>query len=190
MSAATSSRKPLFWALGGAAVVVAVVVIATAVVVATGHGGTPRAIGLKNIPLPAGTSVMAQVRSCDRGVNAYCALEVVIVGRRYQSSAVLRTAYQRQLTQLGWTAARGPDGNELAADSPGHELRLTYATAYGELLGIDSTWIERAAPISHSLSDILFDRAPRCRSCWSAVRRKGQPPVGADRHGAAARQEV
>ncbi|HTU96428.1 MAG TPA: hypothetical protein VMF14_11355, partial [Solirubrobacteraceae bacterium] len=54
----------------------------------------------------------------------------------------------------------GPDGNETAADSPGHELRLTFATAYEDLLGIDSNWVQRTAEITHALSSTMFDRAP------------------------------
>ena len=158
MPATTSSRKLLLWALAGVAVVAAVVVVA--VVVITGRGGTPRAIGLRNIPLPAGVRVVTHVRSCDRGVHPYCAIQVVIVGDRYTSSAALRATYAQRLAKLGWTTAKGPDGNETAADSPGHELRLTYATAYEDLLGVDSNWIQRTAAISHSLSNAMFDRSP------------------------------
>jgi hypothetical protein len=160
MPATTSSRKLLLWALAGVGVVLAAVVVVVAVLVVTGRGGTPRAIGLRNIPLPAGTHVVTQVRSCDRGVHPYCAVQVVVVGDRYASSAALRATYAQQLAQLGWTTAKGPDGNETAADSPGHELRLTYATAYEDLLGVDSNWIQRTAAISHSLSNAMFDRSP------------------------------
>ena len=161
MPATTSSRKLLFWALGVVlAVVVVVVAVVVAVVVVTGRGGTPRAIGLRNIPVPAGTRVVTHVRSCDRGVRPYCAIQVVIVGDRYASSAALRAAYGLQLAKLGWTTAKGPDGNETAADSPGHQLRLTFATAYEDLLGVDSNWIQRTAEISHVLSNTMFNRSP------------------------------
>ena len=160
MPATTSSRKLLYWALAGAGVIVAAVVAVAIIVVATGRGGTPQEIGLTNIPMPAGTHVMTRVRSCDRGVHSYCALQVVIVGDRYHTSEALRQTYGAQLLKLGWTTTKGPDGNETAADSPGHELRLTFATAYEDLLGIDSNWIQRTATISHSLSSAMFDRAP------------------------------
>jgi hypothetical protein len=160
MPASTSSHKLLIWALAGAVVVVAAAVVVVAVVVTTGRGATPRAIGLRNIPLPAGTRVVTRVRSCDRGIDPYCALQVVVVGDRYPSSTALRSAYGQQLAKLGWTTAKGPDGNETAADSPGHELRLTYATAYEDLLGVDSKWIQRTSAISHSLSAAMFERAP------------------------------
>jgi hypothetical protein len=160
MPAMTSSRNLLFWALAGVGLVLAVVVVVVAVIVATGRGGTPRAIGLRNIPLPAGTRVLTKVRSCDRGVHPYCTLQVVVVGDRYPSSGALAATYAQQLAKLGWTTAKGPDGPEIAADSPGHELRLTFATAYNDLLGIDSNWIQRTAAISHSLSNVMFDRTP------------------------------
>lgn len=160
MPATTSSRTPLFWALTGVGVLVVAVVAVAVVIVATGQGGTPRAIGLKNIPMPAGTRIVTQVRSCDRGVHPYCALQLVVVGDRYASSVALRATYEQQLLKLGWTTTKGPDGNETAADSPGHELRLTFATAYEDLLGVDSNWIARTSAISHSLSSTMFDRAP------------------------------
>jgi hypothetical protein len=160
MSGTTSSRKPLFWTLTGAGVLVAAVLAAAIVIVATGRGGTPRDIGLRNIPLVSGTRVFTKVRSCDRGVHPYCALQVILVGGRGTTSQTLRKSYGANLLKLGWTTTKGPDGNETAADSPGHELRLTFATAYEDLLGIDSNWIQRTAAISHSLSTVMFNRAP------------------------------
>ncbi|HTU95404.1 MAG TPA: hypothetical protein VMF14_06150, partial [Solirubrobacteraceae bacterium] len=144
-----TSRKLWYWALAGAGVIVAAVVAVVIVVATTGRGGTPRAIGLKDIPMVAGTRVMTRVSSCDRGVHPYCSLQVVIVGDRPQTSEALRKAYQAKLLKLGWTTTMGPDGNETAADSPGHELRLTFATAYEDLLGIDSNWVQRTAEITH-----------------------------------------
>jgi hypothetical protein len=160
MGTTTSSRRLLFWTLAVVAVlVVAMAAVAFAIVV-TGRGGTPRAIGLKNLPTLDGTRVMTQVHSCDRSANAYCALQVVLVGDRYRTSAALRVAYAAQLAKLGWTTANGPVDAETAADSPGHELRLTFATAYAELTDIDVGSVQRTAAISHSLSDSIFDRAP------------------------------
>jgi hypothetical protein len=160
MPATMSSRTLLIWALAGAGVLIAAAVVVAVLIVATGRGGTPRDIGLKNIPMVPGTRVLTTVRSCDRGVHPYCSLQVVIVGDRYRTSQALRTSYGANLLKLGWTTTKGPDGNETAADSPGHELRLTFATAYEDLLGIDSNWIQRTATISHSLSAAMFNRAP------------------------------
>lgn len=160
MPATTSLRKPLYWALAGAGLVVAVVVVVAVVIATSGRGGTSRAIGVRNIPMIAGTRVTTMVRSCDRGIHPYCALQLVLVGDHYPTSKALRDAYRANLLKLGWTTTKGPDGNETAADSPGHELRLTFATAYEDLLGIDSNWIQRTAAISHSLSAAMFSRAP------------------------------
>jgi hypothetical protein len=160
MPATMSSHKLLWGALAGAGVLVAAMVAVALVIVASGRGATPRAIGLKNIPMVAGTRVTSQVRSCDHGVNSYCALQVVVVGDRYASPHALRATYGANLLKLGWAMTKGPDGNETAADSPGHELRLTFATAYEDLLGVDSNWIQRTAAISHALSSAMFNRAP------------------------------
>ncbi len=160
MPATTSSRKLLFWVLAGAGVFVAAMVVVGVLVATTGRGGTPRAIGLKDIPMVPGTRVTSTVRSCDRGVHAYCSLQVVIAGERYRTSRALRNAYGANLLKLGWTTTKGPDGNETAADSPGHEVRLTFATAYEDLLGVDSNWIQRTPAISHSLSAAMFQRTP------------------------------
>jgi len=160
MPATMSSRKLLFWALAGAGVFVAATVVVAVLVATTGRGGTPRAIGLKDIPMVPGTRVTSTVRSCDRGVHAYCSLQVVIAGERYRTSRALRNAYGANLLKLGWTTTKGPDGNETAADSPGHEVRLTFATAYEDLLGVDSNWIQRTPAISHSLSAAMFQRTP------------------------------
>jgi hypothetical protein len=160
MPATTSSRRLLFWTLAVVAVlVVALAALAVAILV-TGRGGTPRAIGLRNVPMLHGTRVMIQVRSCDRSAGAYCALQVVVVGDRYHTSAALRLAYAGRLAKLGWTAAKGPVDAETAADSPGHELRLTYATADAELTDIDVGSVQRTAAISHALSDTIFTRLP------------------------------
>ena len=78
MAAKTSSRKLLVWALAGLAVLAVVVVVAVAAL--SGRGGNPRAIGLRNVPVPAGARVVTRARSCDRGVNRYCALQVVVEG--------------------------------------------------------------------------------------------------------------
>lgn len=157
---ATSSRRLLSWTLAVAGVLVVGMAAVAFAILATGRGGTPRAIGLKNLPTLAGTRVMTQVRSCDRSAHAYCALQVVLVGDRYRTSSALRVAYAARLADLGWSSAKGPVDAETAADSPGHELRLTLATAYAELTDIDVGSVQRTAAISHSLSDTIFDRAP------------------------------
>ena len=124
-----------------------------------GAGDNPRAFGLTDVPLPSGAQIATHVRSCDRGANPYCAEQLVVVGPHYQSSAALLAGEKQVLAERGWTTTAGADGVEKGADSPGHELRLTYATAYEDLLGIDSSWIQRRPPIAHALSTEMFDRA-------------------------------
>jgi hypothetical protein len=125
-----------------------------------GAGGNPREVGAKNIPLPSGTKIVAHARTCDRGTDPYCSIQMVIVGPRYGSSIQLLYSEKDLLKQRGWTSQQGPDGPERSADSPGHELRITYATAFEDLLGVDSNWIQRAPPIGHALSKVIFDRSP------------------------------
>ena len=134
------------------------VVVAVAIV-ATGRGGTPRAIGLRTSRCHRGTRVRHHVRSCDRGRNPYCAVQVVLVGDHYRSSAALRETTGRP-AQARAGRPRRARRRRAAADSPGHELRLTYATASEDLLGVDSNWIQRTPAIAHALSTAMFDRAP------------------------------
>jgi hypothetical protein len=123
-------------------------------------GGGAQAPAVSKLPLIDGASVIAQAQQCDRGANAYCAVELVIVDRRFRTSTDLMHAERDRLTGLGWSLADGDTGNEHAADSPGHKLRVTYATAEGDLLGIDQGWIKRPQGITLTLSRVLFDRAP------------------------------
>jgi hypothetical protein len=127
---------------------------------ACGQAATSRAPVLSGVPLIGGTRVVANVRSCDRGANPYCAVQLVVVGGRYGSSMALLTSEQGRLRQLGWTSGAGDTGVEQSADSPGHKLRLTYATASNDLMAIDLGWIQRRRPIARALSNELFDRAP------------------------------
>jgi hypothetical protein len=127
---------------------------------ACGQSATRSSPVLSGVPLAGGTQVVAHVRSCDRGANPYCAVQLVVVGRRYPSSMALLLSEKRRLEQLGWTSGAGDDGAERAADSPGHTLRLTYATASNDLLGVDLDWIQRRRPIARALSAQIFDRAP------------------------------
>ena len=124
-----------------------------------GAGVNPRAVWVTDVLLPSGAQIATHSRSCDRGANSYCAEQLVVVGPHYQSSAALLAGEKQVLAQHGWSTTAGSDGVETGADSPGHELRLTYATAYEDLLGIDSSWIQRSPPIAHALSTAMFDRA-------------------------------
>jgi hypothetical protein len=63
------------------------------------------------------------------------------------------------LLKSGWTGADADSGEQRAADSPGHKLRVTYATAYGDLKGIDLGWIKRSRKLTLALSRAIFDHA-------------------------------
>jgi hypothetical protein len=138
--------------------------VAPAIVLAVALAGCGQASGqrtpdLGQLPLVKGTHVVAQVRECDPGANDFCAVEAVVVGPRYRSSTALMKSERLHLTSLGWSTVGGDTGQQTAAESPGHKLRLTYATAYGDLEGIDLGWIKRPPAIQLALSRALFDRS-------------------------------
>ncbi|MGH2877427.1 MAG: hypothetical protein ACRDNJ_11655, partial [Solirubrobacteraceae bacterium] len=111
-------------------------------------------------PLTAGAQIVAHTRSCDRGANAYCSIQMVVTDSSYDTSAHLLTGEQQHLDSLGWGRSQGQTGHEHGAQSPGNELRLDYGTAYQDLLAIDSGWIRRTSRIAHALSGAVFDRQP------------------------------
>jgi hypothetical protein len=125
-----------------------------------GQGSSSHPLSLGQLPLTAGASVVAQAQQCDRGVDAFCAIEAVIVDPRYKSSGALVAGEHRHLRELGWSAMAGDNGTESAADSPGHKLRVTYATAANDLAGIDLGWIKRPRSIELTLAGAMFNRAP------------------------------
>ncbi len=125
-----------------------------------GRSSSSSSPGLTAVPLAGGTQVVAHVRRCDRGANPYCAVQLVLVGPAYRSSAALLSGERRRLLSLGWGPGNGDTGDERAADSPGHTLRLTYATAALDLKDIDLGWIRRSRLIATALSQELFTRTP------------------------------
>jgi hypothetical protein len=134
--------------------------IAATALAGCGQAGARHAPALSKLPLVGGARVVSQARQCDPGANAFCALEFVLVDPRYPTSDELLAAEEQSLRQLGWTSANGDFGEESAADSPGHKLRLTYGTATSELEGIDLGWIQRSHAIANALSGTMFDRSP------------------------------
>lgn len=127
--------------------------------VAAGCGGSskPRTPDLSRVPMVPGARVVEQVKVCDRGAAAYCGLEVVIVDRSYRSSEDFLSSERDYLHAHGWTGASGDIGDENAADSPGHRLHLSFATAGGELHGIDLSWITRSPRVKYALVNSVFD---------------------------------
>ncbi len=110
------------------------------------------------MPLTPGSQVVAHVRRCDRGANPYCAMQLVVVGKRTTSSLALLDRERRHLQSIGWTVIDADTGDEPAANSPGHKLRLTYATAALDLQGVDLGWIRRSPGIGLALSRTMFAR--------------------------------
>jgi hypothetical protein len=111
------------------------------------------------VPLVPGSRIVVQVRRCDRGTNAFCAIDLVVRNGHYVSSDVLARDESRVLRKQGWSPANGDTGVQAAANSPGHKLRLTYATAAGDLREIDLGVINRPWSITYALSTSMFDRA-------------------------------
>jgi hypothetical protein len=127
---------------------------------ACGHAGAGHPPASSGVPLVGGAKIVSAARQCDRGANPYCALELVVVDARYRSSSDLLTSEQLYLSARGWTSTGGDTGQELAANSPAHPLRLTYATADGDLRGADLGWIQRSRKTALALSRVIFGRAP------------------------------
>jgi hypothetical protein len=122
----------------------------------SGCGAGDRVPSLKRLPLVQGGRVTTQLRSCNPGANAYCAIELVVVGTNYPSAQALVKAESRLLHRRGWHHANAPVGQEIGATSPGDRLRVTYATASGELEAIDLGWIKRPRALTLTLSRALF----------------------------------
>jgi hypothetical protein len=127
---------------------------------ACGSSGSSRSLTLDKLPLIRGARVVVQARQCDSGANAYCAVEAVIVDQRAGSSGAFVSSEHQFLRKLGWTSGAGDNGNERSAESPGSKVRVTYATAAGDLTGIDLGWIKRPRAITLSLSRLMFARTP------------------------------
>ena len=123
-----------------------------------GASAASRTPDLAGVPLASGAQVLASVRRCDRGANPYCAVQLVIADRRYRTSTDLFKGERDHLHALGWTATNADTGDEHAADSPGHQLRLTFATAALDLKDVDLGWIQRAGIIARTLSATMFKR--------------------------------
>lgn len=133
--------------------------VVLAVVLAGCGGGSDHTPSLKGLPLVGGLHVLTQARVCDPGSHAYCALEMVASAPGYASSVDLQRAERLLLKKHGWVKVNAPVGKELAADSPGDHLRVTYAAADQELEAIDMGWIKRSRPVTLALSRQIFNHA-------------------------------
>ncbi|MBV9003779.1 MAG: hypothetical protein JO181_03910 [Solirubrobacterales bacterium] len=134
--------------------------VTAAALAGCGQSAKSRTPDVSQLPLVQGATVVTQVRECDKGANAFCAIELVVADRRYKTSDDLLLSEHHQLLSHGWSGAGGDTGNERAADSPGHKLRLTYATATGDLQGVELGQIKRPGKIWIALSHTLLDQVP------------------------------
>jgi hypothetical protein len=143
--------RPIFAAL-------ALAIASTTLLVGCGGGShTPH---LSSLPLVPGARVVTNVRRCDRGANPYCTLELVVVDSSYASSRSFVLAERDLLKGHGWSGASPQTADELADTSPGNKLRITYASAYVDLKGVDLGWIQRSPAVQRSLSRQLFVGSP------------------------------
>jgi hypothetical protein len=123
----------------------------------TGAGAGPPK--LSQLPLVSGAQVVVQATSCDKGANAFCALQFVVLDQRYKTSEDLVNAEHDVVHKAGWPGVTAETGDERAAESPGHKLRVTYGTASGDLQGIILGWIHRRPQIAEALSRAMFDHS-------------------------------
>jgi hypothetical protein len=126
--------------------------------VLSGCGAGTRSPQLSSLPLAPGARVMTNVRQCNGGSNAYCSLELVVLGPRYPSSRALVLAERDRLRAEGWIGASPTTGDQLANESPNNRLRVTYATAFEDLKGADIGWITRSWPTVSALDKTIFNR--------------------------------
>jgi hypothetical protein len=141
--------------------VVTGLVLTAAVAVAIAGCGTSapaRTPQLSSLPLAPGARVITNVRQCNGGSNSYCAIELVVLGPRYGSSRDLVLAERDRLRSQGWIGASPTTGDQLANESPRNNLRVTYATAFQDLKGVDLGWISRSWPTVSALDQSLFNR--------------------------------
>jgi hypothetical protein len=135
-------------------------VLAALALAACGGVGGPGALAPDRLPLVAGARVLARVEQCDRGAHPFCAVDLVVVDRRLDSSGALVAREHEALRRAGWSDASGDFGQERASDSPGHRLHVVYATALTDLTGVDEDWIKRPRSLALALAGAVFARVP------------------------------
>lgn len=136
------------------------VLLALVALAGCGSATPTRPVSLRQLPLVSGAQIISQTRECDTGSNGFCALEAVVVDHSAANSGALTAAEDHLLHRLGWKSSAGDDGDEVAANSPGQKLRVTFATAIDDLIGLDERWITRASSIKMALDRAMFDRTP------------------------------
>lgn len=139
---------------------IATAITAALCVAGCGSSVISRVPSVGAVPLIPRTRTLIHQTRCDRGANAYCAVQLVVVGRGYSSSGAMLGAERQHLVALGWSLTHTNTGVERAAESPGHKLRLTFAAAFLDLKGIDIGWVQRSRTIGRVLAETMFDRMP------------------------------
>ncbi len=140
-------------------VVTGLALTAAMATVVSGCGGSTHAPLLSSLPLAPGAQVMTNVRQCNGGSNAYCSLELVVLGPKYPSSRALVLAERDRLRAEGWIGGSPMTGDQLANESPHNKLRVTYTTAFEDLKGADIGWITRSWTTISALDQTVFKRA-------------------------------
>ena len=156
-SLATLSLRPMTGRRLGALAAVALLAASLA-----GCGGTSQAQrtpAASAVPLVPGSQIVQRFQRCDQGAKAFCSIDLVVTNRSYDSSDLLAVDESHLLRQRGWSLAQGDTGLQFGANSPGHRLRLTYATASNDLQQIVLGAILRPWPIVYALSNSMFERA-------------------------------
>jgi hypothetical protein len=121
-----------------------------------GSSSSPTTVTLRQVPLVPGAKVAKLIKQCDHGANAFCALELVIVDPMYRNSNELEKAEHKWVRAAGWRGVGGDTVYENAAESPGHKLRVTYATATDDLRAVDLGFIKRPPTLAVALSRTMF----------------------------------
>jgi hypothetical protein len=134
--------------------------LAAAAIAGCGSAPSSKSLNLQKLPLVPGAKIISRALECDGGKNSFCALEAVVVDRHFTSSGALTAGEDRLLHRSGWKSSAGDDGDEAAADSPSQKLRVTFATAINDLIGLDEHWITRSSKIEMALVRTMFDRTP------------------------------
>jgi hypothetical protein len=108
------------------------------------------------LPLVPGARVVERLRSCNRGANAYCAVDMVVEDPRYPNPPALARAERHLLRRSGWTVEYADVPAEYALLSPGARLHVTLAPVDHELRAIDLGQVQRPQAFALALSRALF----------------------------------
>lgn len=124
------------------------------------HGARSNTPDPAQLPLVPGSTVVERITECDQSANAFCGIELVVVNPHTHSSGALVAKQRYRLRKSGWSPGQGDIPAERSASSPDGKLRITYATASSDLLGIDLGWITRSQKVATALAHAMFRGQP------------------------------